>query len=184
MLIVGVLSNIKLVAAKFDLDRYRGSLTDSDHLFQQFAVLFFSSYLLMDSWLGSKYYHKYMSTLSGYFHHASYLLINLLALWSGDYPLYLLFMLEELPTVLLSLGSFDHRCRSDKTFGITFFLTRILFHLYMIYKLQQNNSKLCYYFALTVLPLHVYWFYGWCKKYGIQAFNKRKKHPKVHQYVN
>lgn len=167
MLIIGLFYNYRWYQAGFDLSTYKNNLTNSDHLIQQLAILSFSSYLLMDSIIGHYHYHKYMRVLSGYLHHIVYLCVNILALWSGEYPYFMLFMLEELPTVFLSVGSFNEKYRKNYTFGITFFLTRILFHAFLIYKMYQNGSRLVSGLASVVLVLHVYWFYGWIKKYGL-----------------
>ncbi|NBO99354.1 MAG: hypothetical protein EBU90_04400 [Proteobacteria bacterium] len=96
-------------------------------------------------------------------------------------------MLEELPTVFLSIGSYNQRYRKDYTFGITFLLTRILFHAFLIYKTYQNGSLLVSGLALLVLTLHTYWFYGWLKKYYWKTQNRKTtettpKQPKAKQH--
>ena len=185
MLLIGVFYNYKWYQAGFDLNMYKDNLTDSDHIIQKLAILSFSSYLLMDSIIGHHHYHKYMRVLSGYLHHIVYLCVNMLALWSGEYPFFLLFMLEELPTVFLSIGSFNEKYRKNYTFGITFFLTRIVFHAFLIYKMYQNGSLLVATLASVVLVLHVYWFYGWVKKYlSVGKVGKSNQHRRCTQTIN
>ena len=178
MLLIGIFYNYKWYQAGFDLNVYKNNLTSSDHFIQQLAILSFSSYLLMDSIIGHHHYHKYMRVLSGYLHHMVYLCVNALALWTGEYPYFLLFMLEELPTVFLSIGSFNEKYRKNYTFGITFFLTRILLHAFLIFKLYQNGSLLVSGLASIVLGLHMYWFHGWVRKYWVVGKGNKSKHSK------
>uniref|UniRef100_A0A6C0H810 TLC domain-containing protein n=1 Tax=viral metagenome TaxID=1070528 RepID=A0A6C0H810_9ZZZZ len=182
MLLIGLFYNYRWYQAGFDLNLYKNNLTISDHIIQQIAILSFSSYLLMDSIIGHYHYHKYMRVLSGYLHHFVYLCINALALWTGEYPFFLLYMLEELPTVFLSIGSYNQRYRKDYTFGITFLLTRIVFHAFLIYKMYQNGSRLVSGLALLVLTLHVYWLYGWLKKYYWKTTVTTSKQSKTKQH--
>ena len=167
MFCIGLLYNYKWLLSNFCLDTYHNNLTSYDHIIQKLVIIYFSSYLIMDSVIGAIYYKKYMQSLSGYIHHFVYLCINVIAISTKQYPFFLLFMLEELPTILLSVGSYNHTYRSDLLFGITFFLTRIVFHVFLIYNLYRNNCMLVFNFAVCVLFLHIYWFHGWIKKYTV-----------------
>lgn len=126
------------------------------------GVLYFISYLICDCVIGSIDYPKYLQTLSGYTHHIAYIIINMISLITGKYPLYMLYMIEELPTILLSIGSYNKEYRSDNLFGLTFFLTRIVYHIVLTWLLR--NDTVIVTFSMMVLPLHVYWFYGWCRQ--------------------
>lgn len=127
------------------------------------AVLSFISYLICDCIVGSMEYPKYMRSLSGYTHHIAYIFINIISLVTGRYPLYMLYMIEELPTVILSIGSYSKKHRHDDLFGWTFFATRIVYHIVLTYYLRHD--RLLLFFSMLILPLHLYWFYGWVKKY-------------------
>jgi hypothetical protein len=81
-------------------------------------------------------------------------------------------MLSELPTYLLALGSFDPMFRHDNLFGLIFFTTRIGYHSILTYIFRHN--KLALGISLAALALHIYWFYGWFKKYGAKLFNKQE----------
>lgn len=134
--------------------------------FGKIIVLYFTAYLIMDLYIGHYDYRKYMGTLSGYFHHTIYSFVSVLSLYIGVFPVYFLHMMSELPTFLMAIGQFDTKFRNDNLFGLTFFLTRILYHIYLTWTFRQNNIILG--LSLTALSLHIYWFYGWFKKYYLK----------------
>jgi hypothetical protein len=81
-------------------------------------------------------------------------------------------MISELPTVILSLGSYNKKFRNDSLFGLTFFTTRICYHIFLTYMFRKHSLLLGV--ALSALSLHIYWFWNWVKKYLI-AKTKLKK---------
>jgi len=171
LFLMGVYLNYYYLSSGFSQERFFTILEEKDTLnFGKLIVLYFASYLLMDIWVGNKEYPEYMKSLSGNIHHTIYIGINLLSLYTGLYPLYLLHMMSELPTFLLSIGSFDSSLRNDNLFGITFFLTRIVYHAILTFIFRENRVILG--FSVAALGLHIYWFYGWYKKYGKKLFNK------------
>lgn len=173
MFILGVLSNIHLHVCKGSLVDYNGS--EYLERIQFLGVIYFTSYLIMDIVLGRLYYHEFMCTLSGYTHHIAYTVINLISVWTNVYNVFLLYMFEELPTIILSLGSYNTTLRNNTLFGITFLLTRILYHAFITYKIfksQIANSYIIIFFATLTLGLHLYWFWGWIKKYGVELARK------------
>lgn len=140
-----------------DNEWYNGDATS----LRQLVVLFFMSYLVMDCVLGTVYYHKYMLGLSGYFHHISYLLITCWSMYTGQHTVFLLFILEELPTLLLSVGNYNYKWRSDILFGVTFLLTRIVFHSWLTWYFFSRGNIPVFGMSVSVLGLHLYWFYNW-----------------------
>jgi hypothetical protein len=130
----------------------------------EISILCFTAYLISDISVGHNEYHKHLCSLAGYAHHLIYICINVLSIVTGNGSLYLLYMVEELPTLLLSLGRYNSKYRNDTLFGATFLLTRIIFHLCLTYTLRSNTIVL--YFALSVFPLHAYWFYRWVLMYN------------------
>ena len=78
-------------------------------------------------------------------------------------------MLSELPTLILSVGRFDSSLRDDNLFGITFFLTRIVYHMFLIWAFKDNS--LLFYLGSAALTLHLYWFYLWFTKYFFKKSN-------------
>jgi hypothetical protein len=129
------------------------------------SIVFFTSYLISDMVIGREHYHTFLCTLTGYPHHLVYLFINLLALAKGTEccNYYNLYMLAELPTTILGIGSLNAKLRSDRLFGGSFFLTRIFYHSLLTFLLRHN--ALVMRVALFVLPVHMYWFKNWLKKY-------------------
>jgi hypothetical protein len=173
LFLIGIYMNYYYLNSGFSQDKFLSILEEKDTLnFGKLIVLYFASYLLMDIYVGNKEYPEYMKSLSGNFHHTIYIGINLLSLYTGLYPLYLLHMMSELPTFLMSIGSFDASLRNDNLFGLTFFLTRIVYHAILVFIFRENKVILG--FGLAALGLHLYWFYGWYKKYGKKLFKKQE----------
>lgn len=171
MFLIGVYFNYFYFSSGFSHERFLTILEEKDTLnFGKLVVIYFASYLLTDVYVGNLEYPEYMKSLSGNFHHTMYIGVSLLSLYTGLYPLYLLHMMSELPSFLLSIGSFDSSLRNDNWFGLTFFSTRILYHLILTIIFRQNRLLLG--ISLAALGLHVYWFYGWYKKYGKKLFTK------------
>lgn len=127
---------------------------------QKLILVYFSSYLFCDALIGMKEYHRHMMTLSGYIHHSIYLLFNVLAFrWPYTIPMYTLFFTEELPTLLLGVGSFHTSWRNDELFGLAFFATRLVLHfVYMCIFWHAIPIRVT---ATFVLFLHGFWFYKW-----------------------
>lgn len=174
MFLIGIYFNYYYFSSGLNHENFINLLEEHDALnFGKLVILYFTAYLMMDIYVGNKEYKKYMQQLSGNFHHSVYILINMLSLYTGLYPLYLLHMLSELPTYLLSLGSFDSGFRNDKWFGLTFFTTRIGYHSILTYIFRHNKVMLG--FSLAALALHVYWFYGWFNKYGKKMLFKESE---------
>lgn len=174
LVLIGIYFNYYYFSCGFSQEKFFTILQQNDTLnFGKLVVLYFASFLLMDIYIGNQEYPEYMKTLSGNFHHAIYICVNLISLYTGLYPLYLLHMMSELPTFIMSIGSFDSNLRNDNLFGLTFFSTRILYHFILTMIFRQN--KLLFGLSLAALGLHVYWFYGWYKKYGSKIFKNYQK---------
>lgn len=178
MLLFGLYFNYHFIQSGFDETRFFDILENTDSLnFGKIIVLYFTSYLVMDILVGKTEYPEFMTSLSGNFHHIIYIVINLLSLYVGAYPIYLLYMLSEAPTLLLSLGTFDPKLRNDYLFGVTFFLTRIFYQILITWMFKKHTLVVA--ISTAALALHIYWFSQWYKKYGKQIFknycNKNKQ---------
>jgi hypothetical protein len=147
-----------------NINNYLLKLNSHDQLLHKNVILFFTSYLIMDMTIGNIHYPEYMTSISGNIHHSVYIFINYLIFKLGLQNIYILFFLEELPTVLLSIGQYNQKYRHDYLFGSTFFKTRILYHIFLFYK-TYGISKLSSFLSFLVLLLHTYWFKTWVKKY-------------------
>lgn len=169
MFICGLYFNGMFYASNFDIDVYINSLGLFSHILGNLFILNFMAYLIMDCIIGYNYYPNYMNTLAGYIHHNIYIIINICSLYNDLYPYYLLFMISELPSVILNVGSFEPKFRSDMLFGTTFFITRIVYHIYLTYIFF--NIVIIRSFAIPILCIHIYWFKNWVVKYLV---NHRK----------
>lgn len=128
------------------------------------SILYYTAYLICDMTFGYIYYPMYMNTLAGYIHHSVYILTNMLVLYTNNYSVYLINMLSEIPTFILNIGMYDNKYRNDNLFGTTFFIFRILYHMFLMYYFR-NIGVLLFLITTPALILHVYWFSNWVKKY-------------------
>ena len=173
MFLIGIYFNYHYLTSNFDQIEFFSNLESKGGMnFGKIIVLYFTAYLVMDLYIGHYDYRVHMDNLSGYFHHIVYCIVNMLSLYIGVYPIYFLHMMSELPTIILSLGSFDKNFRNDNLFGITFFLTRIVYHAFLIWAFKDNT--LLFYIGSAALCLHVYWFYLWLTKYLLTSKTKNK----------
>ena len=175
LFLIGVYYNYYYFSSHLKEDVFYNTLEETSTInLGKLAILYFTAYLIMDLIIGKIEYPNQIGMLSGYIHHISYIIINCLSLYYGIFPIYLLNMLSELPTLIMSLGSFDTRLRSDLLFGLTFFSTRIFYHVILLYVFRHNT--MFFYLSLTALSLHTYWGYTWMKKYGLKLlFNSSVK---------
>jgi len=170
MCLVGFYFNYYYLLNGLNQEQFFINLDENNLLhFGKLAIIYFEAYLFMDLYIGNREYTQYMQSLSGNFHHTVYIGVNLLSLYTGLYPLYLLHMMSELPTFLMSIGAFDISLRNDNLFGVSFFLTRIVYHFILVIIFRQD--KLLFVLGGLTLGLHLYWFYGWSKKYGKKMVN-------------
>ena len=173
LFLLSVYFNYKFYKSGFDTDLYTNNLTSSDNFILELSVLNLMSYLITDCYVGYNKYHKYMCTLSGYTHHIAYIFISMAALNIDASSFYFLYMIEEFPTMFLSTGSYNKELRKDNIFGITFLLTRILYHIYLTWKFRSNSMFLI--LGLLSLGLHTYWFKNWFVKYIWNKYIKKTK---------
>ena len=166
LFLISVYINYKYISSGFDVDGYTSGLSDGDNFLIKLGVFNLIAYLITDCYVGYQKYHKYMCTLSGYFHHITYTFISILAMYVDVPHLYLLFMIEELPTIFLSIGNYNKNIRQDYTFGFTFFITRLLYHAWLTWHFSFN----IFFGGLGFLAfcLHAYWFKNWFSKYVLK----------------
>lgn len=145
---------------------------------QLISIIFFTSYLCSDILVGLYFYKQHINFTTGYFHHFIYICINIYAVLSNNTFFYTLYFISEIPTFILSLGSVNPKFRMNKLFGFTFFITRILYHSFVIslYFLPSNffpmtdmfnveSRKSVTIISTSILGLHCHWFIKWYAKY-------------------
>jgi hypothetical protein len=91
-------------------------------------------------------------------------------------PCFIYLIPAELPTFLLALGTVVPALRNNLLFGFSFFITRIVLHIYLLtYSFLSGTDSVCNFFGSGTLVLHLHWFYGWFTKYGIYYITGKKK---------
>ncbi|UPR02396.1 hypothetical protein HOP50_09g57220 [Chloropicon primus] len=152
----------------------------------RFCTLFFMAYLACELVVGSLDYRKQVSLVMGYVHHVSYLALSIHLVVENRTNLLAMTLVEELPTLILGvgrLGSFDRGF--DFAFGLSFIVTRIIFHLYVQYNLflWRKDDNLGWYWKVCTLSflMNMYWLLAWWKsvkrrrlKYSFQVHRSRK----------
>ena len=172
LFLISLYFNYKFVSSNFDTELYLTTFSNTDTFVLQLSVLNLMAYFLTDCILGYNKYHKYMCSLTGYFHHIVYIVVSIAAFKINSVGLYILYLIEELPTVFLSTGSYSQLLRKDYTFGLTFFLTRILYHVFLTWKFK--SSILFLIMGGLSLSLHSYWFKNWIVKYLFKSKSNQK----------
>jgi len=165
MFLVGIYFNYYYFTSKFNETGFLGILETTDSKpFGKVLVLYFAAYLVMDIYIGNAEYHSFMNNITGYFHHTVYSVISAVSLMINIYPMYLLHMVSELPTFLLSVSKLDAGLRDDSLFGAAFFTTRIAYHVLLTFLFRKHT--LFFTVSLLALGLHSFWFYKWYIKYA------------------
>ena len=132
-----------------------------DFVSLQACKLFVCSNVL-DLVFGSLFYPKQMELLSGWIHHCVYCVIMYNILKDGASSLFAFLFVVEIPTFIKALGLIYTNLRSDILFGTTFFVFRIVFHVYYSYQLFVNDYQHIYWkISCLVLVIHSYWMYLW-----------------------
>jgi len=138
---------------------------------------FFQSYLAIDLTLGAVHYRSQVGLLTGWIHHAMYIMIVELAIRRSWTHIFCLCAAMEVPTFFLGFMTLHPDFRSNIAFAVAFFLTRILFHVILCisYFLHDNRTQttggsyLPSLLLATIFPLHAMWFYGCVKGFFRRA---------------
>jgi hypothetical protein len=154
------------------------SISLTCYIIQILTVSYFTSYLICDLCLGVFYYSEYLDFLTAYFHHFLYIGLNIAVILTDNTFIYCLYLISEIPTFILTIGSLNNRLRMDKLFGFVFFSTRIIYHSFLISLFYLPNNffpmtkffnpeirSLATFLASSILGLHFYWFSKWYTKY-------------------
>lgn len=136
-------------------------------------VRFFVTYLCWDSLLALTDY----PTVGGLTHHLPYLLFMGLSLWHSCPGMFVAFMPMELSTVFLASGIAWPQARNDLAFGLTFFLGRLVYHVWLwlrLYHTRASSPFLVWPFALLPYFIHLFWFFKWLRNYWRRTLAKKK----------
>ncbi|KAF8186545.1 hypothetical protein K438DRAFT_1835785 [Mycena galopus ATCC 62051] len=122
---------------------------------------FFQAYLTADMLVGGLCYRSQIGLLTGWVHHVLYILITETAIRSGWAHLFCLAAVMELPTFILGASTLLPALRSNVVFALTFFATRIAFHLVLLYGLVATPGlRVPAGILVLVFPMHAMWFRG------------------------
>lgn len=149
--------------------------------FSAVVLVMFGTANVMDIMLGLVFYKDHLPLLTTWIHHSVYVWLMVLLVTGNGYiaslptpytPAFMYALLEELPTLILAAGTVFPQHRQDLAFGISFLVTRIIFHAYMFAYMFRVEAPFVILASYTcTLLLHSHWFYGWVTKY---AFDHHK----------
>lgn len=135
----------------------------------------FVSFLAFDMIIGTVYYPSHIQALTGYIHHLIYIAVAIDFLRHNAIGAFATLGIMEVPTWVLAIGNISSSFRSDYLFGLTFFLTRIVYHLFLIYKLYiMFPDNTFYLYLLISFPVHFMWFRSWTRKYMFSKHSKKE----------
>lgn len=152
-------------------------------------LVFFFTSLLLDLVLGLAFYRSHLHPLTGWVHHVVYMLFVATLLRTRASLALTCVMIEELPTALLGAGQIFPALRHDLAFGVSFFLTRLLYHGWYLANIVFVSMRATPLHpavltsvaaAALALGLHLMWFLQWCKnmrKYFAIAREKKTRVP-------
>ena len=99
-------------------------------------------------------------------HHILYLVFLFYLKYNNHTMVFYVFFIDEIPTFILMLGKTFKELRTDYGFIISFIITRLVYHSYMVTKLLDNAPSIFYIlFGLVTTIIHFYWYYLWLLKY-------------------
>jgi len=156
----------------FDLERLF-----LDSRLSRFACTFFLAFCLLDLLLGSVCYREQVELLTGWIHHLAYAWLMWHVLWHHISDAFCLFLVEELPTFLLALGNVSRPLRTNWLFGGSFFVTRLVWHGYLLWAFLSTRGELpitLWPLVLATFGLHAHWFSGWTRQ-QVRRLRKRAK---------
>ena len=180
-----------------------------DHFFLHFFI-YILTLRKSDLAIGTIYYRSQIGLLTGWVHHTVYMVLVEIAIrrsWSHIFCLCAamevrFFLVQnfqhnknfddvgkkkkKIPTFILGFMTLYPELRSNVVFAVTFFLTRILFHIALgvSYFLQDNRiqatggSYVPSLLLVSIFPLHAMWFYG-CIKGFFRRASKQQPIPIV-----
>jgi hypothetical protein len=134
------------------------------------AVLYFAAHCMLDLLVGVFDYHENLGLITGFLHHTAFILFLPLTLYSHIEGAFLLLCLNEIPTLILSLGQMFRLFRQDLLVGISFFLIRVIYTLtYTLLVVIKDTNEGKPYLLTILLPiciLHIIWFRDWYRGYS------------------
>jgi hypothetical protein len=153
---------IPTVQAGWD-SRWASASIYADDAHCRSLITFFLCYLVWDT----VYMQMHYRTIGGLMHHVPYFLFMAMSLYFHCPALFVIFFPLEISTIPLAIGYIWPLYRYDTLFGVSFFLVRIVLHIYLwcqLYHTRQDSPFVAYPWALLPWIMHIYWFMKWVRK--------------------
>lgn len=141
------------------------------------ALIYFTSYLVSDLVIGRVEYPNKLNLLEGYVHHSVYTAINAYSLHTVYTPVYLLFLIAEIPTVVLGYSNLFDKPKNKQLYSNLFLLFRIIALVVLMF--LTSEYKHIRYFAFPALILHLYWYKKSIKSDSKKEQKEQKKNKKL-----
>mmetsp|Transcript_12659 Transcript_12659/g.17663 ORF Transcript_12659/g.17663 Transcript_12659/m.17663 type:complete len:917 (-) Transcript_12659:430-3180(-) len=125
-----------------------------------YAAIFFLAYCAMDLVIGSYEYDEAIDYKDGWVHHFFFIILLGWLLSSGLTGLFAIALIEEVPTVILSMARVSMSARVPFVFGLTFFVLRISYHCYLTYAVIEY-STVAFVIGVILMRSHLKWFHRW-----------------------
>ena len=120
---------------------------------------------VVDLFVGSLEYAEHLPRLS-WLHHCVYIWACAWMTHDRMCGAFASLLLNEVPVVLLALGSIDTRLRLDLPFGVSYFVTRVLLcGVVHVLHYRLNPERFIWRFMVGVMVLHTWWFLQWLRSY-------------------
>ncbi|PWZ02423.1 hypothetical protein BCV70DRAFT_157355 [Testicularia cyperi] len=129
---------------------------------------FFVAYLVSDLTLGSIYYRKLINLSSGWIHHIAYTFLFSFWVHKGWAHVAAAAAIFELPTLIMGVASIYPPLRSNMAFSVTFFATRVFYHLALLLCSITEHGRAApgidgswgpTISLLVTYPMHLWWGY-------------------------
>jgi hypothetical protein len=156
------------------------SLLTSVNDYSVLCCIWFAVMNMYDLLFGILFYYKYLGVFTAFIHHPFYVWVMISSI-TGNIGFIkidpfstglLFFLVEEIPTFIMSLGTFFPEFKTHLGYGISFFVFRVCYHTYLVYLLYlfKDQLELAHIiFPLMPLVMHIVWFKEWLDKYGQKA---------------
>lgn len=153
------------VAEAISQGHFKTETLYSNNPTHRLIILFFVAYLFWDSIL----MFKYFPSQGGLYHHVPFFFVMTATLYYGCPGVFVVFMVVEWPTVILSLIKIWPSLRKwlNIVFGIMWVSCRILYHAWLSYQLYLTRSdcplSFVWFLSCCPWPLHIVWFLQWLR---------------------
>eukprot|EP00939_MAST-03C_sp_MAST-3C-sp1_P000994 g994.t1 len=144
---------------------------EEDSVLSRHLAIFFLSYCIMDLFIGNLEYVDQLDWESGVGHHLLYSSLLTYLLWKKQTAFFAVFLVEEIPTIYLSVKRVQQKAELRWKFASSYYLTRIVYHSVATYAMLQY-STITFICSLFILRAHMHWFGRWWTSQGMKLQSK------------